>query len=179
MKLILDLGSGNSCRNDTAIVKDTIDAITDVKTDKHEIILKWQLFESAPPNIPLDRDVFDYAYDYAYGLYKTTASVFDKSSLAFLQGYDTPFIKIACRQDLYYLADSEDDFYVSITEGTYILKKWNIKYMYCIPKYPADISDYEKMFDTKWLGEAISDHTVGWDLYNKYKLSLSHNYNTI
>ena len=41
--------------------------------------------------------------------------------------------------------------------------------MYCIPKYPADISDYEKMFDTKWLGEAISDHTVGWDLYNKYK----------
>ena len=100
MKLILDCGSGNTCRNDKAIVREMIDAITAVNTGKHEITLKWQLFESAPPNVPLDRDIFDYAYDYAYGQYKTTASVFDGSSLEFLREYDTPFIKIANRPDL-------------------------------------------------------------------------------
>lgn len=179
MKLILDCGSGNTCKNDTAIVREMIDTIHDIDTGKHEIILKWQLFESAPPNIPLERDVFDYAYRYASELgYETTASVFDESSLEFLQGYDVPFIKIACRPDLYYLADKIDNCYVSIPawllgmHDLYLTMTsiYNgVFFMACISKYPAIISDYEKAFPPRLLKSAISDHTIGWDLYNKYK----------
>ena len=40
--------------------------------------------------------------------------------------------------------------------------------MCCVPKYPADIKDYEK-FSKEDLKYAISDHTVGWELFKKYK----------
>lgn len=166
MKLILDLGSGNSCKNDKGIVREMIDAIASVSTRKDDIILKWQLFESAPPNIPLERDVFDYAYDYAYGRFKTAASVFDESSLEFLQEYDVPFIKIACRPELYILAVKIDNCLMSVPLPLTISAG---EQMACVSKYPATIEDYEKAFPYRMLKSAISDHTIGWDLYNKYK----------
>ena len=170
MKLILDMGSGNSCRNDTAIVKDMIDAVKEVDTGKHDIIFKWQLFIDEPPNLSLSRNVFDYAYDYAYGKYKTTASVFDKESLLFLRCYDTPFIKIACRPDLYHLAESkiDDEVYLSVSSEGGTMRDY-ITLLACVSKYPAKVAEYEKAFPRSMLQYAISDHTVGWDLYNKYQ----------
>ena len=170
MKLILDLGSGNTCRNDKGIVREMIDAIASVSTRDHDIVLKWQLFESAPPNIPLERDVFDYAYDYAYGRFETTASVFDEYSLEFLQEYDVPFIKIANRCDLYYLAYNPfNDFIVSVDNCLNKSPNKNVTFMACVSKYPATVAKYEKAFPPSMLKSAISDHTIGWDLYNKYK----------
>ena len=169
MKLILDMGSGNSCQNERSIVRDMIDAVKEVDTGKHDIIFKWQLFIDEPPNLSLSRNVFDYAYDYAYGKYKTTASVFDKESLLFLRCYDTPFIKIACRPDLYPLIDEFDKFYVSIDNCVNRVHHSNINYMACISKYPAIMAEYQNEFPETMLIQATSDHTVGWDLYNKYK----------
>jgi hypothetical protein len=49
--------------------------------------------------------VFEYAYYYARDKgYKTTASVFDEFSLYCLLKYNIPFVKIANRPDLYWLA---------------------------------------------------------------------------
>ena len=167
MKLILDMGSGNTCRNDMQTVRDMIDAIASVDTGRHEIILKWQLFKSAPPNIPLDPEIFNYAYLYALGRYQTTASAFDVPSLTILKWYDVPFIKIACRPDLYPLIDDTSKYYVSVDHWAGAKLK-NINIMACVPKYPATIKEYETAFLPHLLRSAISDHTVGWELYNKY-----------
>ena len=168
MKLILDCGSGNTCRNDKAEVKAMIDAIHAVDTGKHEIILKWQLFLDAPPNLPLNREVFNYAYHYAESLgYQTTASVFDRDSLEVLQMYDVPFIKIACRPDLYHFVDDIDNCYMSVSGR----KKYHkgVTLMACVSKYPAYVLDYQMKFPLSMIRSAISDHTEGWELYRTYK----------
>jgi hypothetical protein len=46
--IILDFGSGNTCRNDKGIVKDMIQSLG----QREGIIIKWQLFQHLPPNIP-------------------------------------------------------------------------------------------------------------------------------
>lgn len=169
MKLILDLGSGNTCKNDIAIVRKMIDSIHDIDTEKHEIILKWQLFESAPPNIPLKREIFEYAYNYAKDFgYKTTASVFDKSSLLYLCNYNIPFVKIACRNDLYYLADGLE-VPVIISVDNYKKIEDDHICLCCVSQYPAKIEDYEFNFERGQLSYALSDHTIGLKLYRKYK----------
>jgi sialic acid synthase SpsE len=103
-KIILDFGSGNSCKNDKRIAKGMYDELKKVDTGKHEIVCKWQLFEKAGNNIPLYPDVFEYAYDYGTSLgYPVTSSVFDKNSLDFLLDFDSCFVKIANRKELYSL----------------------------------------------------------------------------
>ena len=105
-EIILDFGSGNTCKNDKAYIKRMIDELCDIDNEKHEVIIKWQLFEKAGNNIPLDRDLFHFAYNYAGIMgYKTTASVFDEGSLSFLLKYDVPFIKIANNKKYYPLMD--------------------------------------------------------------------------
>ena len=169
MKLILDLGSGNSCNNDKKIVDKMLSSISWIDRHKHQIIIKWQLFKSAPPNIPLDPYIFDYAYLTALEMgYRTTASVFDEESLKLLSTYKTPFIKIACRDELYKLSRQiKTPVYISVDRGEKIRKRG--VYLCCVPKYPATIREYESEFNTNQLSEAISDHTIGWDLMNKYK----------
>jgi sialic acid synthase SpsE len=166
-QFILDFGSGNTCRNDIEIVKKMLHSLCDVDEMHHEVIIKWQLFKEALPNIPLDHKVFDFAYKFAERLgYKTTASVFDRESLAFLMQYDVPFVKIACRPDLYELAQyCTVPVYVSTANSSTVS---GAKMMYCVSKYPALLEDYEQAFTKEELSECVSDHTVGWDLYNKY-----------
>jgi sialic acid synthase SpsE len=170
-KVILDFGSGNTCRNNADYACKMIDAVKAIDSGKHEIIIKWQLFESAPPNIPLDWDVFDEAYAHArkHG-YKTTASVFDTYSLEYLLAFDIPFVKIPCRPNLYWLIGEvprKIPLYVSIEYGTNgdlinfdKMIGLNSEILYCVPKYPALFEDYDPM-DLN-----ISDHTVGLDLWN-------------
>ena len=185
--IILDFSGGNICKNYIVTVRRMIDELKAVDTGKHQIIIKWQLFTDAPPNIPLQLDVFDYAYWYAEQQgYQTTASVFDLDSLKYLLCYDVPFVKIANRPDLYWLAGEvprKIPVYMSVSgecvdedlEGATAADR----YLMCVSKYPATVRDYVKEFHLKkpiaphtmpWLW-GISDHTTGFELLHKYKPS--------
>lgn len=168
MTLILDMGSGNTCKNDVRIVSEMITAVERRDKKKHKIILKWQLFKDVPPNVPLDFSVFDYAYKLgAKKGYETTASVFDLWSLNFLLQYKIPFVKIAGNEKFHILADLIKSVPVFLSTNKPIESKHTV--LACISKYPAEIKEYEKVFPKNYLNTAISDHTLGWDLYKKYK----------
>ena len=173
--IILDFGSGGTAKNDATIVKRMIDELAAVDTGKHTIVIKWQLFTDCPPNIPLQLDVFDYAYNYAKVKgYQTTASVFDMDSLQFLLTYDIPFVKLANRPDLYWLAGEVPEnipVYYSVGDrfAEQDLGEGQDELLYCVSKYPATVSDYEDTFPAGGLCYAISDHTTDFTLYHKYK----------
>jgi sialic acid synthase SpsE len=182
-KIILDFGSGNTCKNDLSIAKQMIDELKSIDTSKHEIIIKWQLFEKAGSNIPLCCNVFIQAHIHAASLgYKTTASVFDKKSLEFLLQFDIPFIKIANRRDLDWLIGEvprKIPVYVSVgsmPEGetllygypNYINQNRDVA-LFCVSQYPASIEEYERRFSKGSLKYAISDHTIGLELFKKYQ----------
>lgn len=170
-KIILDIGSGNSLPDNETAIK-LIDEIAKRDTKKHQVILKAQLFKSAPPNKPLDHKVFLAAWSHASDLgYHMTSSVFDIESLVFLLGWDLPgwrlpFIKIACRPDKYSLIGEiprRIPVYVSwdYRNGpapSEIFEEKGITILSCVPEYPAKAMDYDGMH------LAISDHTEGWSL---------------
>lgn len=174
---IVDMGSGNSCMNDYNYIRKMIDAIAEVDPDR-KFILKWQIFKSAPPNISLFPECFEYAYAYAKKLnYKTTASVFDKESLDFLLQFDIPFVKIANRPDLYWLngeVPRKIPTIISINgeynEYIYNHEEYDIHYLLsCISKYPATLKEYEKQFNKTELSTGISDHSIDFSMYLKYR----------
>ena len=169
MRLILDMGSGASLPN-VETARKMIEEVAKRDTKKHEIIFKAQLFESAPPNIRLGWDVFNAAHTYARDLgYQCTASVFDSVSLSFLLWHEIPFVKIACRPDLYWLAgEVPRKVPIHISCGS----DWDIQdvpsttfdavWFDCVRKYPAESQDYD-WSDLVW----VSDHTIGWGLLGK------------
>ena len=172
-KIILDFGSGNTCKNNWDYTKQMLDELKAVDTGKHEIIIKWQLFKEAGDNIPLDKRIFDLAYVYAEKLgYKTTASIFDKESLEFLLQFDVPMIKIANNRSLDWLIGEiprRIPVYVSGNKNLADIPYHGLKSMACISKYPAEIEEYEKYYFPHQIKRAVSDHTTNWDLFNKYK----------
>ena len=175
-RIILDLGSGNTCKNDIEIIKEMINSVAEIDRGKHEVIFKMQLFENSKINIPLKRTVFSDAVFAAniHG-YKMTASVFDESSVKFLERFKVPFIKIANSWNSsnvvqYVKADTE--LYVSYRHKNVKIRfanAQNVKLLCCVSSYPADIVDYEYGFSATSLRKGISDHTVGFELFNKYK----------
>jgi hypothetical protein len=179
-QIIVELGSGNTCRNDKTIIRKMIDAVADCDSGKHDITLKWQLWEAdnktVGKNVRLTEESFIYAQTYAADRgYLTTASVLDYWSLRFMLNYydavPFPFIKIACRPEVYPLIASIPrgiPVYVSMDDFT-LLDDQNCVKLCCIRKYPATVSDYERTFCHDQLTRAISDHTVGLDLWRKYK----------
>jgi sialic acid synthase SpsE len=166
-QVVLDFGSGNTCHNDHVTIKQMIWDAVETPSDKHEVIIKWQLFKSEPPNVPLTWDSFEFAYRYAYRLgVKTTASVFDIDSLRFLMRFDVPFVKIANRPELYELAQySTRPVYVSSALSGFKLP--NAVTLACISNYPATLDEYEAAFTADDLRH-VSDHTPGWALFEKY-----------
>lgn len=166
--VIIDMGSGNTCLNQESIISDMIDQFVKADTHKHEVVIKWQLFEKAGDNIPLRRDAFIYAYKLAekYG-YQTTASVFDMNSLDFLLRFDILFVKIANRPDLYWLTDKIED--VPIIKSIASPELFDGNCLCCVSDYPAKAKDYEKIFSEEQLRKGISDHTTDWKLYKKYQ----------
>jgi sialic acid synthase SpsE len=168
--IILDAGSGNGNGNDINYQKELIDSIIENMGNK-DIVIKFQLFREAPPNIPLDWKVFGQAYKYAQkkGI-QVTASVFDIDSLKFLQTFEIPFIKIACNSKYYKLAGGiNTPLIVSYPSIAEMGKRANITPLCCVPKYPATIAEYEKNFPSHWMTKGISDHTEGFELYHKYQ----------
>ncbi len=178
-QVILDFGSGETCKNDTAIVKRMIDELVAVDTHKHEILIKWQLFlRVEAPVPPLRHDVFYYAYQYAAELgYLTTASVFDYPSLSYLLDYHPAALKIACRPYLYNLVRNmprETPIYISVEDPNYgnLLRQmhpgFDLRFLHCVPEYPASRTKYETMFGYQ-LSVGISDHTTDLQLFKEYQ----------
>lgn len=170
--IILDFGSGNTCQNSLSIVDEMLDRLEENDRRRHEVVIKWQIFQNAPPNIPLDYEVFEYAYEYAKVKgYQTTASVFDEASLDFLKMFDVPFIKIAARPELYRLVDETVPYIISVPPRYEEIPN-GCQYMRCIPEYPATVDAYERNFTPEQLSQGISDHTEGFTLYHRYKPKL-------
>jgi sialic acid synthase SpsE len=176
--IIVDMGSGNSCRNSWDVIQEMILALMSVDTHKHPIILKWQLFEKSGLNVPLQRELFGKAFRFAWDQgYDTTASVFDQPSLNFLlrfhDQYGLSFIKIANQKasvDLLEIIPEEIRVIRSVGESE--LFNGNGDCMCCVSKYPAKKLEYEKIFKENQLKQGISDHTTNWELYNKYQPEL-------
>ena len=174
--IILDFGSGNTCKNDPDYIIRMVDELDAVDSRKHEVIIKWQLFDrQVGENEVLPAWAFSHAYNYAATKgYKTTASVFDKEALKFLLGFDIPFVKLANRPDLYWLAGEVPEnipVYYSVGDrfAEQDLGEGQDELLYCVSKYPATVSDYEDTFPAGGLCYAISDHTTDFTLYHKYK----------
>jgi sialic acid synthase SpsE len=158
--IIVDMGSGNTCGNSIETACSMIKALSDVDTRKHEVVIKWQLFEKAGKNIPLDLEVFERAVKYAaiFG-YATTASVFDESSLDYLLTFNPMFIKISNGFKPTESMEEKMKDYKVIRSG---------KDLCCISEYPAKKADYESKFQPEQMKKGISDHTDSFDLFKKY-----------
>jgi sialic acid synthase SpsE len=181
-QIILDFGSGNSCRNDTKYIKRMYDELKAVDTGKHSIVCKWQLFEKAGENKPLLPECFECAYEYGTKLgYKVTSSVFDKNSLDFLLRFDIPFVKIANNRNLDWLIEEVPrriPVYVSVgpgqidnerDDGLAVISYMNAdKILCCVSKYPAYDSNY-RLFAGIRLRRGISDHTIDFNLWNQFR----------
>lgn len=168
--IILDLGSGNGRGNVIQYQREVIDYINFIDRHRHKIILKYQLFQKARPNIPLDPKVFDECFAYGTRLgYQVTASVFDKPSLKFLLEYPVPFVKIACQRDKYPLVGEVKrriDVLVSVeakdTEAQAHLTCCRL--LLCVPDYPAAVKSYGVIERFSWYA-GVSDHTEGLELW--------------
>jgi len=168
---ICDFGSGNTCKNNMDTIERMIDALAKVDPER-KIIIKWQLFNEAGDNEPLQHFAFSFAYNYAKGKgFKTTASVFDKESLDHLLLYDDiPFVKIANRPDLYWLIGEVPRKIPVIVSKQSVCNTHGTTYsMCCISKYPCTKEDYQSHFSYLHLGNGISDHTANWDLFKQFK----------
>jgi len=185
--IILDMGSGNTCRNEMVRVKDMIDRVG--ATDKRRLCtLKWQLWDGGtePQCLKLDWGVFKQAYEIAEDNgFRTTASVFDKPSIDYLLEFDVPFVKIANRHYLRHLARYVPrGIPIVYSIGGYDdelqgmdcdIPEWQSYRMLCVSKYPATIGEYEQAATTNagvlmgHLMDGISDHTIGLELWRKYK----------
>lgn len=180
---IVDMGSGETCKNNIPYIRWMIDELKAVDTGKHRVVIKWQLFapETLPGSVPapLSLLAFDEAYKYAKELgYETTASVFDVWSLRKLLAYDVPFVKLACRSWVYPLLgvpwkvnEPAPRAVVSVADGmTGIMLKqqWNPDMLCCVPEYPAIYSEYVMAFTDDELAVGISDHTDTWALFEDF-----------
>lgn len=170
--LILDFGSGNTCKNDTTTVRRMIDALAET-TNRKDITIKWQLFTEAGENVPLNLHCFEYAYKYAAQLgFKTTASVFDMKSLHFLLSFDVPFVKLAN-------CDRSAALWGAIPRRIPIVQSFHnskdliddepgLDFLCCVSKYPAQSSEYITSFSGEHLSHGISDHTDSFALYQTF-----------
>jgi sialic acid synthase SpsE len=173
--IILDFGSGNTCKNSIDYVKRMIDELKKIDNGKHEVIIKWQLFEQAGANIPLEMPVFDYAYKYAKEKgYSTAASVFDLNSLWYLLHYDVPFVKLANNKSVYELAGEiprKLHIIKSVSKPDELsLPEHNTTKLACVSEYPAPTEKYIKVFGHRL--SRISDHTTDFLLWNRFKPSI-------
>lgn len=173
--VILDFGSGGTCRNNEDDITAMIDGLADVDPDR-KCVIKWQLWDKGtePQCVRLEWGLFDMAVSYAGMLgFRTTASVFDKPSLDFLlDDHDVPFVKLANRPYLRHLARY-------VPRGIPVVVSYsandlgnefipNSEWTACVSNYPATVTEYG-VFEEDCLLDGISDHTVGLELWRRYK----------
>jgi len=187
MIIILDMGSGETCKNDPYQVRAMIDAVDDADNREVEIILKWQLFRGGEfaHLRALHPGVFALAYDYARSKgYATTASVFDAESLDFLTGFRIPFVKYACLPSDRLPLGLDAGYW----EGQRVMSYRNTEHeneiklhaptphrLACVREYPAKNLSYALAFTEEQLRRGISDHTdhtLGMQLLMRYRPEL-------
>lgn len=165
---ILDIGSGNTLRSIDEACR-IVKTVQDLKIP--DSFVKFQLFQKAGDNIPLDLEVFERATKYChiigmpYGV-----SVFDRYSLdVAIHSGALKFIKLANNKDSHDLLEfvpDEDRVIISTDDPNFKVARHDTDIIYCVSKYPAQEKDYDKFGDK--LKKGISDHTVGWSLFKKY-----------
>lgn len=168
--IIFDLGSGNSCQNVVDKAREMVLNLAQCKIPG--AVAKWQLFEKAGSNLPLDKLVFDAAYYYAATVgINTTASVFDKESLDFLlDNYHPAFVKLAnnpASHALLKYIPEHKRVIISTDKPDFKTDRDNTDVIYTVSKYPAEVKDYDKFSDK--LKKGMSDHTTNFDLFWKYQ----------
>lgn len=173
-EIVLDMGSGNGNRDTTA--ERAIDAVAAIDSHKHKVILKYQLWSFDNPqgnNRWLDWALFQHLYYYGEEKgYQVTSSVFDYGALEYLLTLKVPFVKLANRPDTWNLLGDVPrriPVYISnYPEDCGWRDSGIVTSLACVSKYPATIQEYEWIpYLNKFLG--ISDHTVGLELYHKYR----------
>lgn len=187
--IILDFGSGETCRNDWATAKRMVDELAAVDSRRHNVVIKWQLFTriELPPEVvhsgssggatellALERSLFLEVMRYARRrhAYFTTASVFDMEMVLFLAGVHQeeqalPFVKLATRPDLYHLARHITcPIMVSVPDARPVPE--GMHPLYCVREYPAEAAEYERRYGRN-LTLGISDHTDNFGLFHKYQ----------
>lgn len=179
--IILDVGEGTVLRTASdvdAVIAAIARSVDETGFPREQLIAKPQLFTWEPPNRPINPSRFRYLFEkcHRYGM-PCTASVFDKSSVDHLLKYSPlPFVKIANRSYLRRLA-------ILVPRGVPVYASYSMdpadeteydKYvdywMACVSNYPAEAGDYDRFRlspNVRPLG--ISDHTIGLDLYRKYR----------
>lgn len=183
--ILLDFGSGETCKNDKAEVRRMIDGLAAVDSHRHQVYVKWQLFTKVPaPVPPLDHEVYVYAVQYAAERdYMTSASVFDEYQLDFLLGLRAggvplPFVKLAARPRWYRLLEKiprDVPVYLSLPNAAWrdcltemYPRAEPVRWLYCVPEYPASSTKYETLFGNN-LCHGISDHTTDFRLFKEYE----------
>lgn len=182
--IILDFGSGNTCKNDMKYIVKMYDELCKIIPIEHrkKFVIKWQLFEKAGDNIPLDPNVFHFAYNEGVDRgFPVTASVFDDFGISILSRFSIPFVKFANNKNLWKLRESipKDTMIIqsvsSMNEAISSIMEDRshpkMIHLGCVSKYPCDLEDYDKFLPrhTKILMEGLSDHTESFDLYEIHK----------
>ena len=180
-EIIIDCGAAGICKNSRELVERIVDEVADADKGRNIVYLKWQLFEKPPPGsyeelMPLSHTIFDFAFQYAAKRgYSTTASFFDDWSLGFLKLYDTPWLKIACREYLYkYIPEINDRRLMVSVPSPIKMDELREKYdadmsfLMCVPEYPAATCAYESLFGGN-LSIGISDHSPDLHLFKKWR----------
>jgi len=175
--IILDLGAGDATKNDINYVKELMRSLPE------GVVVKFQLFQDIKGLTPLKKEVFINAW--AFGQKRgipVTASVFDEPSLEiFTRLLKVPFIKIACRPEMYNLISEVPHFMpvlVSVDSHISMMKvvtehfDKSLSFLCCVPEYPATVEAYEDNFSTAMLNLGISDHTQSTDLYMNHRPKL-------
>lgn len=168
--IILDMGAGDAHGNDIDFIKEVMAELP------HGVVVKFQLFRDIPGLTPMTPSCFLKAH--AFGEERgipVTASAFDSGSLEIITKLvKVPFVKIACRVEMYPLIDEiplSIPVLVSVDSQPQLMAVATehmahpIAYMCCVPKYPATEDDYRNNFSKSMLSSAISDHTMGLDLW--------------
>ncbi len=195
-EIILDVAP-NTFKNDLDYFEEMVNAIRKIDTEKYDIIFKTQMFgsnsEAAKVNLRLANSILKEMNTICEECgYKFTSSVFDYYSLVCLlgAGFPVPFVKFACRPELYYLSNFIPHgvpIYMSIDTRKYqsvnslnqeieiLVKRRKMilldheidsdKFLLCVPEYPCKESDYQfNLFN-----RSISDHTEGLKLFDRWE----------
>ena len=175
--IILDMGSGNTCRNYVAYAKNMIDVVASMDSGRHLVLLKWQLeHDAAPPNTPLSPEVLAECFTHAKAKgYYVGSSVFTVQDLSAIYPLAPNFLKIACPSQANPMARTWDllniiprgaQTYVSYDarkpERPPYASDAHVITLACVPEYPAKLEDYPP------ISTAFSDHTPGLQLWNYY-----------
>lgn len=183
--ILIDMGSGETCKNDKATVHRMIDGLAEVDSHRHQVYIKWQLFTKVPaPVPPLEHEVYVDAVRYAAERdYMTSASVFDEFQLAFLlglrdAGMPLPFVKLAARPRWYRLLEHiprDVQVYLSLPNAAWrdcLMEMYPraepVRWLYTVAEYPANSTKYETLFGNN-LCYGISDHTTDLRLFKQYE----------